>query len=139
MLYILASAFIFSIFQVTSAEISKVLSAGTALPIEYIGSTLIVLTLYWRNVRKDFNIIKANYKNTLQKGFFASGSTLLYYLFAYIAYSLAPDRGVVVLLLTTQVIVTVVLGLLFLKEREGIKRKLLAAGISVAASIMIKV
>lgn len=137
-LYILASAFIFSIFQVTSAEVSKALPAGTGLPIEYIGSTIVVAALYWKNVVKDFAFIKKNTKSVLQKGFFASGSTLLYYLFAYVAYSLAPDRGIVVLLLTTQVIITVILGLLFLKEREGIKRKLFAATIAVVASIMIK-
>jgi drug/metabolite transporter (DMT)-like permease len=137
-LYILASAGIFAVFQVTSAQVSKVLPAGTALPFEYIGSTLLVAAIYWKKVQKEFGTLKANSKNTLQAGFFASGSTLLYYLFAYIAYSLAPDRGIVVLLLTTQVIVSVLLGLIFLKEREGIKRKLLAAIIAVAASIMIK-
>lgn len=137
-LYILASAFVFSIFQVSSAAVSKTLPAGTALPLEYIGSTALVVLLYWKKVSKDLTEIRSNYRNVLQKGFFASSSTLLYFLFAYFAYSVAPDRGIVVLLLTTQVIVAVILGIIFLKERTGIKRKLIAGAIAVIASILIK-
>jgi len=136
--YIIASAFVFAIFQVTSAEVAKVLPAGTGLPLEYIGSTILMFGLYPKKVLKDFGSMKINYKNTLKSGLFASGSTLLYYLFAYLAYAVAPDRGIVVLLLTTQVIVSVILGIIFLKEKEGMKRKLFAGAIAVVASILIK-
>lgn len=137
--YIIASAVIFAIFQVASAEVAKVLPAGTGLPLEYIGSTMLIATLYFKQVKKDFGGMKTNYKKTLQSGFFASGSTLLYFLFAYFAYAVAPDRGIVVILLTTQVIVSVFLGIIFLKEREGMKRKLFASALAVVASILIKI
>lgn len=137
--YILASAFVFSIFQVSSAAVAKTLPAGTALPLEYIGSTALVGLLYWKKMYKELREeIKNNYRNVFEKGFFASGSTLLYFLFAYFAYSVAPDRGIVVLLLTTQVIVAVILGIIFLKEKDRMAQKIVAGILAVIASILIK-
>lgn len=137
-LYILGSAFIFSIFQVASAQVSRALPAGTALPIGYFGSTVIVAALYRKKLTHDFQAVKGNYKNVIQKGFFASGSTLLYYLSAYIAYSLAPDRGIVVVLLPIQAIIAVFLGIVFLKERDRMPQKIIAGIMAVVASILIE-
>lgn len=50
--YIFASSAFFAIFQVTSAQLAKTLSAGTYLPIAYVGSTLIVVMLYWKKSRE---------------------------------------------------------------------------------------
>lgn len=137
-LWIFSSAVFFAIFQVSSAALSQTLTAGTYVPLANGGSTLIIVILCWKQFRKDIPSLTSNVKNVLQKGFFASTTSLLYFIFSYIAYSMAPDRGVVVLLLTTQVIVSVILGIIFLKEREGMKRKIIAGAIAVAASILIK-
>ncbi|HYK08106.1 MAG TPA: DMT family transporter [Candidatus Eisenbacteria bacterium] len=137
-LWICASAACFAIFQVSSASLSKTMSAGTYLPLAYGGSTLIVVVLYYKQFIKDFSILRQNTVNVLQKGFFASGTSLLYFVFSYLAYAAAPDRGVVVLLLTTQTILSVILGIIFLKETAGMKRKLIAGAIAVVASIFIK-
>lgn len=138
-LWICASAGSFAVFQVSSAALSRTLSAGTYLPLAYGGSTLIVVVLYFKNFLKDFSVMKKNMAQVVQKGFFASSTSLLYFVFSFLAYAAAPDRGVVVLLLTTQTILSVILGIIFLKERSGIKRKLLAGVIAVVASILIKV
>jgi drug/metabolite transporter (DMT)-like permease len=58
--------------------------------------------------------------------------------FAYLAYASAPEPIKVALLLTAQVVVTVFLGYIFLKERTQLGRKLAAALCVVVAAWLIK-
>jgi uncharacterized membrane protein len=69
---------------------------------------------------------------------FAGITSLGYFVFSYLAYGIAPSRGVVVLLLTTQVILSVILGIILLKERDRVGRKLISAVVAVAGAILIK-
>lgn len=137
-LYIVGSAILFAIFQVASADLSKTLSTGTYLVLAYLGPSLIIGSLYFKSIKKDFKLLKSQLKNTSSKTLFASGTSLLYFVFSYLAYRYAPDRGVVVVLLTSQVVLSVIFGILFLKERDNRFRKLLAGVLAFIAGVLIK-
>lgn len=72
------------------------------------------------------------------KTLFTSGMSMLYFLFSYLAYRYAPDRGIVVVLLTSQVILSVLFGLLFLKEKENTTKKVAAGILAFIAGVLIK-
>jgi len=137
-LYILAAAALFAVFQITSAEMAKTVSAGAYLLTAYLGATVIIGLGYWSKVKADIPALTKKASVTLKATLFASATSLLYFVFAYFAYQKAPDRGVVVVLLTAQVVVTVVLAIIFLKERDYIKRKLAAGVLAVIAGFLIK-
>lgn len=138
-LYIVAAAAMFAAFQVTSAVLAKHLSAATYLLLAYAGPALLPLVLYGKTVKRDLAAIKTQPLHTAVRAvLFAALTSLLYYVFSYFAYRSAPDRGVVVLLLTTQVIVSVILGVIFLRERDHLRRKLLAGVLAVVAGLLIK-
>lgn len=137
-LYILVSAFFFAFFQVISASISKKVGTSTYLIFPYFGNSLILLIVFLKQVVADFNKLKTQLKNTWTRTLFASGSTLLYTTFSYLAYKVAPDSGVVVVLLTCQVVLSVIFGAIFLKEREFLLRKLLAAVLAFVSAYLIK-
>lgn len=137
-LYIVASAILFAVFQVSSAGLSKAISTGAYLVMAYFGSSLIIGTLYFASIKKDYKLLKHQLKHISSKTLFASGTSLLYFVFSYLAYRHAPDRGVVVVLLTSQVVLSVIFGIYFLKEKENKARKLLAGALAVVAGILIK-
>ncbi|PIQ35960.1 MAG: hypothetical protein COW60_01195 [Candidatus Yonathbacteria bacterium CG17_big_fil_post_rev_8_21_14_2_50_43_9] len=58
--------------------------------------------------------------------------------FSFMAYKVAPDKGVVVVLLTSQVILSVIFGIIFLKEKDNISKKVLAGILAFIAGIFIK-
>ncbi len=139
MLYIFVSAGLFAIFQVTSAQLSHTMTAATYLLLANLGTVVFLGIVYLKKVYTDVVLLFKNLKNVVYASFFASSTSLLYFLFSYFAYQVAPDRGVVVLLLTTQVIVSVILGIIFLKERDRMLQKIIAGVLAVAASILIKI
>ena len=137
-LYILFAAALFAVFQVTSAELARTLSAGAYLLLAYLGSTLIIGAIYLRKVSTELASLAQNFRNALITTLFASSTSLAYFAFSYYAYKVAPDRGVVVLLLTSQVVFGVILAIIFLKERANIPKKILAGALAVAAGLLIK-
>lgn len=137
-LYIVASAVLFAVFQVASADLSKTINTGTYLVLAYLGPSLIIGSIYFSNIKKDFSLLSNQLKNASLKTLFASGTSLLYFVFSYLAYKYAPDRGVVVVLLTAQVVLSVIFGIIFLKEKENKVRKLLAGALAFLAGILIK-
>lgn len=137
-LYIVASAVLFAIFQVASADLSQVISTGAYLIMAYFGPSLIIGALYYKNIKKDYKHLQSQVKNTFSKTLFASGTSMLYFVFSYLAYRGAPDRGVVVVLLTSQVVLSIILGIIFLKEKENKSRKLLAGALAFLAGALIK-
>ena len=137
-LYIICSSLLFSIFQVTSASVSSLINTGTYLVFSYIGTALVTFLIYFKTIKSDFKKITFQIKNTFLKTFFASGTSLLYFIFSYFAYRYAPDRGVVIILLTSQVVLSVILGILFLKERENTAKKLFAGVLAFIAGILIR-
>jgi len=137
-LYIVASAILFAVFQVASADLSKIISTGAYLLMAYIGPSLIVGILYFKLITNDFHLLKQQVRESFLITLFASGTSMLYFVFSYIAYRYAPDRGVVVVLLTAQVVLSVIFGIIFLKEKDNQLRKMVAGALAFAAGMMIK-
>lgn len=137
-LYIIGSAMLFAVFQVASADLSKVISTGAYLLMAYLGPSLILGVVYFSTIKKDFSLLRSQLKNTSINTLFASGTSLLYFTFSYLAFREAPDRGIVVVLLTAQVVLAVIFGIIFLKEKDNKTRKLLAGLLAFAAGILIK-
>lgn len=137
-LYIVAAAGLFSIFQITSAKLALVMSPATYMFLAYVGSTVFPFALYFRRVVGDLRALTASRWTVVSLASFTGGTNMLYFLFSFCAYRSAPDRGVVVILLTSQVVLSVILGMVFLKERERMGRKLAAGVTAVLAAMLIK-
>ena len=137
-MYIVGSAVLFAVFQVASADLAKVISTGAYLLMAYLGPSLIISAIYFSTIKKDIPVLQKQLKNTSTKTLFASGTSLLYFTFSYLAFQQAPDRGVVVVLLTAQVVLSVIFGILFLKEKDNQAKKLLAGALAFAAGVLIK-
>lgn len=136
--YIVASAASFAVFQVTSAELATKMTAGTYLLLAYLGCVFIVGAIYFGKISQEMGVLIKDIAKVGKATFLASSTSLMYFVFSYFAYRVAPDRGVVVVLLSTQVIFAVILGGIFLKEREGLGRKVFAGVLAVIAGIFIK-
>ncbi|PID99054.1 hypothetical protein CSA80_02975 [Candidatus Saccharibacteria bacterium] len=137
-LYIVGSAVLYAVFQVASADISKVVSTGAYLLMAYLGPSLVVGLVYLSQLKKDLPLVRDQLKKTSTKTLFAGGASMLYFVFSYAAYKNAPDSGVVVVLLTSQVVLSVIFGIVFLKEKDNQTRKLLAGILAFAAGALIK-
>lgn len=137
-LYILAAAVLFAVFQVTSAEMAKTFSVAAYSLTAYLGGTLVVGLIYFRQVIRDFAVLAKDVTRVALVTLFASSMSLLYAVFAYLAYQRAPDKGVVVVLLTSQVVFGVILAIIFLRERNNIPKKIAAGLLAVLAGVLIK-
>ncbi len=135
--YIIFSAALFAIMQVSSAEMAKTISTGGFLISSYFGSALIIGAVYFSNITADIRGLKNSIPTTLKSITFSSITSFLYFIFSYLAYKTAPDPGVVVVLLSSQVLLAVILGVIFLKEEDNIPRKILAGALAVIGGILI--
>lgn len=136
--YIIISSFLYAFFQVSSAGIALRVSAGTYLMISYLGPTILLSIFFVKKIIKDIPFLKSNWIETVKRTTFVSLSSLGYFLFSFFAYRFAPERGTVVVLLTSQVVLSVLLAILFLKERGDVGKKVIAGGLAFIASILIK-
>lgn len=132
----LLAAFLFSIFQLSSAEISKQVGASTYLLIAYAGAASVVFILKSKVIIQD--IKKTDIKNYLGIPLLTAIPSLGNFLFAYYAYREAPEPARVAMLLTAQVVLTVFLSYFFLKEKGHVWRKIFAAVLVVVSAILIK-
>lgn len=130
------SAFLFSIFQLSSAEISKQVGAATYLLIAYLGAASVVFIFKWKVITKDLS--SGRRRSTLYIPLLTALPSLGNFLFAYYAYRLAPEPAKVAMLLTSQVVLTVFLSYFFLGERGHTIRKAMAAVLVVISAILIK-
>jgi drug/metabolite transporter (DMT)-like permease len=137
-LYIVASAILFAVFQVTSAKLAKTMPAGTYLVLSFGGATLLIGLAYVKRIRKDFHILAGQSIPITKATLLAAACSTGYFVFSYFAYRNAPDRGVVVVLLTAQVILSVLLGVILLNERERLPIKIAAGFMALIAGILIK-
>lgn len=137
-LWIIASAALFAGFQVASADLAKQISGGTYLLLSYGGPTVVVGLVFARTIWRELPVLAKRLAHSAQTVLFAAGTSLGYYVFSYFAYRQAPDPGLVVILLTSQVVITVLLGILFMRERENVPRKLAAGSLAFLAAILIK-
>ena len=135
---VIASAGLFAVFQVFSAKIASSVSTGAYLTLTYFGSSLVLAAVYPKILVKELILVSKQLRSAFKATLFASSTSLLYFIFAYFAYQVAPDRGIVVILLTAQVVVSVLFGIVFLKERQNMPKKLLAGVLAFIASILIK-
>lgn len=130
------SAFLFSVFQLSSASLSKQVGAVTYLLIAYFGAALVVFLIKWQVIVKDLSI--AQKRLTLGIPLITAVPSLGNFAFAYYAYRDAPQPAKVAMLLTSQVVLTVFLSYFFLKEKGHILRKTTAAILVLVAAILIK-
>lgn len=135
-LYIILCALLGAVFQVTSARLALTISTGGYLIMAYLFSAIIISAAYPKKVFSETRKIKETVP-VLGALLFSGATSLGYLVLAYLAYGAAPSRGVVVLLLATQVIASVLLGVILLRERDHIGRKLLAAIIVVIGAVLI--
>lgn len=137
-IWIIASAALFAGFQVASADLAQHITGGTYLLLAYGGPTILVGIVYARTLRRELPGLAKRLSHNLQAVVFAAGTTFGYYVFSYFAYKQAPDPGVVVVLLTSQVVLSVLLGIIFMRERDNIPRKLIAGALAFLAGAFIK-
>jgi drug/metabolite transporter (DMT)-like permease len=129
-------AFFFAVFQLSSSQLSHQVSAATYLLIAYAGGALIVFAIKARTVIGDVH--KPGFKLALRNSAYAAIPSIGNFLFAYYAYRSAPTPAIVAILLTSQVVVTILLGYVFLKERDNLGRKFTAAVLVVVSAVLIK-
>jgi drug/metabolite transporter (DMT)-like permease len=135
--YILASAACYACFQVTSARVSTSITTGTYLLLAYGGPAVLTVLILAKPLARDWQRLAGKRTAAFASTFPSSALSVTYYVFTFLAYRAAPDPGVVVILLTSQVIVAVILAMVFLGERRHAKRTLLAGAIAVAAGMAI--
>lgn len=135
--WMLLSALLFSIFQLASSELSKQVSAPAYLVIAYGGAAITATLLKFKEVKKDFKvIIKSNELKLVP--FQTAALSLGNFLFAYYAYRSAPEPSKVAILLTSQIVLTVLLSYFFLKEKSHLALKVLASILVIIAAYLIK-
>lgn len=130
------SAFLFSVFQLSSAEMSKQVGAATYLIVAYLGSVLVITLLKGPVIVRD--VMSSSKRLTLGLPLITALPSLGNFLFAYYAYRTAPEAPKVAMLLTSQVVLTVFLSYIFLKERGNLLRKVVAAALVVMSAALIK-
>jgi len=132
----LLAAFLFSVFQLSSSELSRQVGASTYLLVAYVGAASVVFLIKSKVIIKDI-------QNTPIKNYFgipllAAIPSLGNFLFAYYAYREAPEPARVAMLLTSQVVLTVLLSYFFLGEKGHVWKKVFAALLVVVAAVLIK-
>lgn len=131
------AAFLFSIFQLASASISTHVSAIMYLLIAYVGAAVTVFLIKAPTIIHDLRTAPS-WKEMAGIPVLTALPSLGNFLFAYYAYRAAPEPAKVAMLLTAQVVLTVLLSYIFLKERQHIWRKVIAAAVVVIAAVFIK-
>lgn len=135
--FILLAAFLFAIFQVCVARFSKDISTGAYLLITNLGPALLIALAYGKRTVRELASLRAVTREAILASFATVTASLGYFVCAYFAYRDAPDAGVVVILLTAQVVVAVLLSALFLKERKNLGRKLSSGVLAFVAGALI--
>lgn len=131
------SAFLFSIFQLSTSKISTQVSAATYLVIAYLGTVVVIMLYKGKTIINEINNT-ADKKSLLITPFLTAIPSLGNFIFAYYAYRIAPEPAKVAMLLTSQVVVAVILSYVFLNEKQQLLRKTIAAILVVVAAILIK-
>ena len=129
-------AFFYAVFQLSSSRLSHQVSAATYLLIAYAGGALVVFALKASTVIND--VRKPGIRLAVRNSAYAAIPSIGNFLFAYYAYRSAPTPAIVAILLTSQVVVTILLGYIILKERDNVARKFVAAVLVVVSAALIK-
>lgn len=135
-LLMVVGSFFYAVFQLSSSQLSQHVSAAVYLLIAYIGGAVVVFALKARTVVRDMR--RPGFRPAVRNSVYAAVPSLGNFLFAYYAYRSAPTPAIVAILLTSQVVVTILLSYVFLQEREHLGRKFSAAVLVVVAATLIK-
>lgn len=136
--WVLASAMLFSAMQIASAGLSKHLTTATFLLLAYGGPTIVVGLFSAKNLRREVPAIGRSLGKSAPALLLAAGTSFAYYVLMFLSYHAAPDPGVVVVLLTSQVVLSVLFGIVFMRERDNVPRKLFAGLLAFLAGALIK-
>lgn len=131
------SALLFSVFQLASSELSKQVTAPTYLLIAYLGSAIVIFVLKFKTIIADIANSKS-VKSVVGIPLVSAIPSVGNFFFAYVAYRIAPQGAKVAMLLTSQVVFTVILSYFFLNEKTNIRKNIFAATLVVVAAILIK-
>ena len=134
---ILAAAMFLAVFRVSSARLSKEIDPATYLVALYGGSALATYLMYQKTVTRELKKVRKQGYGGAFAALFASSTSLMYFVFSFYAYKKAPDSGVVVLLLATQVVFSVLFSIVFLKETKRWRVKVASGFLAVIASLLI--
>lgn len=135
--WMVISAALFAVFQLSSSELSKQVSAASYLVIAYLGAALVVILIKFKDIKKDLKTIIKN-PEIGRVPFYTASFSLGNFIFAYWAYRSAPQASKVAILLTSQVVLTVILSYFFLKEKNHLMIKLFAGILVIIAAFLIK-
>lgn len=133
----LLSSLCFAVMQLASTVVSKEISALSYLIISYFGVAVVVFLLKARLISTELRDTKDK-KNLYGVPFVTALPSVGNFLFAYYAYRLAPEPTKVAILLTSQVVFTVIISYFFLKERDHVWRKVIASVLVVVAALLIR-
>jgi drug/metabolite transporter (DMT)-like permease len=136
--FILLSAAMFSIFQVGGAHVADDVSAGTFLLLTNLGPAVLIAVAYGGRTVDELRQLRSIPARAAYVSMCTVAFSMSYFTCAYFAYRSAPDAGVVVILLTAQVVVAVLLSAIFLGERRHLGRKLAAGALAVLAGALIR-
>ncbi len=136
-LLMILSALLFSVFQLSSAELSKQMGVTTYLLMAYFGAATLIFIVKRKVIISDF-LKTRNLKSTFGVPLVTAIPSLGNFVFAYWAYRIAPEPGKVAMLLTSQVVLAVFLSYFFLNEKGHLLRKIVAAILVVVSAVLIK-
>ncbi|MFZ2594035.1 MAG: DMT family transporter [Minisyncoccia bacterium] len=128
----IASAFLFAIYQVISVAVVHTFTLVTYLLATYLGAATCIALYAPRTVFAEI-VYSKDQVQLLYLSLIAGATSLGNVAFAYLAYASAPEPIKVALLLTTQVVVSVILAYIFLKERDDFFAKCVSAILVVIA------
>jgi len=131
------SAFLFSIFQLSSSELSQQAGPVAYLIISYMGGGIVAISLKGKIIINEIIGFK-NKKHAFGLAIITALPNTAYFACAYFAYRMADDPPKVAILLTGQVVLTVFLSYLFLGEKDHMWRKIGAAVLIVISAALIK-
>lgn len=133
----LLSSLCFAVMQLASTVVSKEISALSYLIISYFGVAVVVFILKVRLIVTELRDTKDK-NNLYGVPFVTALPSVGNFLFAYYAYRLAPEPTKVAILLTSQVVFTVIISYFYLNERDHVWRKVIASVLVVLAALLIR-
>lgn len=136
-LLISASAVVFSVFAVTGADIASKINPVAYLLVTYLGASLFAALVGRRDLVKDKEYISNNKVKLFKYFGYAAGTSTLYFTLIYYAYREASDAGIVAVLVNAQVVTTVIVASIILKERQNLTRKIIAGLVVIVSAYLI--
>ncbi|MEM6998126.1 MAG: DMT family transporter [Patescibacteria group bacterium] len=137
-LLIAVSAISFAFNSIYLAQLAEATDVHTYLAVSYLGTAIFTIPLGLKNLKKDVSFVSKNKATTVKSMLFASLTSLVYFVAIYNTFNQAgDDRGLVSVLTNVQVVTTVLLAAIVLKERDQIGRKIFASMLVLLAAYLI--